>query len=101
VADLKGAQAACVFGSGYLANAGIIPTFVGSGGLVLIDTLAKARRFTRALGLSEAQGAVVPVILGGAHEALAAAAAGGLLRRIPGRGRRPPGAGGESCGAIG
>jgi len=42
LAALKGAQAACVFGSGYLANAGIIPTFVGPGDLILADELAHA-----------------------------------------------------------
>jgi len=42
LAALKGAGAACVFGSGYLANLGIIPTFVGPGDLVLIDELAHA-----------------------------------------------------------
>ncbi|HEX7887190.1 MAG TPA: 8-amino-7-oxononanoate synthase [Phenylobacterium sp.] len=42
LAALKGTQAACVFGSGYLANAGIIPTFVGPGDLVLADELAHA-----------------------------------------------------------
>lgn len=42
LATLKGAEAACVFGSGYLANAGIIPTFVGPGDLVLADELAHA-----------------------------------------------------------
>lgn len=42
LAGLKGAEAACVFGSGYLANAGIIPTFVGPGDLVLADDLAHA-----------------------------------------------------------
>jgi 8-amino-7-oxononanoate synthase len=40
LARLKGADAACVFGSGYLANAGIIPTFVGPGDLLLVDELA-------------------------------------------------------------
>lgn len=40
LAALKGAQAACIFGSGYLANMGIIPTFAGPGDLVLIDELA-------------------------------------------------------------
>jgi len=40
LAALKGAEAACVFGSGYLANTGIIPTFAGRGDLVLIDELA-------------------------------------------------------------
>ncbi|MDB5449137.1 MAG: bioF, partial [Phenylobacterium sp.] len=42
LAALKGAEAACVFGSGYLANAGIIPTFVGRGDLILVDELAHA-----------------------------------------------------------
>lgn len=40
LARLKGSEAACVFGSGYLANSGIIPTLVGPGDLVLIDELA-------------------------------------------------------------
>jgi 8-amino-7-oxononanoate synthase len=42
LARLKGTEAACVFGSGYLANAGIIPTFAGPGDLVLVDELAHA-----------------------------------------------------------
>lgn len=40
LAKLKGAEAACVFGSGYLANAGIIPTLVGAQDFILIDELA-------------------------------------------------------------
>jgi 8-amino-7-oxononanoate synthase len=42
LAALKGTEAACVFGSGYLANAGIIPTFVGPGDLLVVDELAHA-----------------------------------------------------------
>ena len=42
LAALKGAEAACVFGSGYLANSGVIPTFVGERDLVLVDDLAHA-----------------------------------------------------------
>jgi 8-amino-7-oxononanoate synthase len=42
LAALKGTEAACVFGSGYLANAGIIPTFAGPGDLVVVDELAHA-----------------------------------------------------------
>ncbi|MDO9474301.1 MAG: aminotransferase class I/II-fold pyridoxal phosphate-dependent enzyme [Caulobacter sp.] len=42
LARLKGAEAACVFGSGYLANTGIIPTLTGEGDLILIDELAHA-----------------------------------------------------------
>src|SRR5437667_7969795 len=34
---LKDTEAACVFGSGYLANVGIIPALVGPEDLVLID----------------------------------------------------------------
>ncbi len=42
LARLKGTEAACVFGSGYLANAGIIPTFAGPDDIVLVDELAHA-----------------------------------------------------------
>ena len=38
----KDTEAACVFGSGYLANAGIIPALIGRDDLVLIDELAHA-----------------------------------------------------------
>ena len=42
LAALKGTEAACVFGSGYLANSGIIPALIGRDDLVLIDELAHA-----------------------------------------------------------
>ena len=42
LARLKGADAACVFGSGYLANIGIIPALAGPGDLVLVDELSHA-----------------------------------------------------------
>ena len=42
LAALKQAEAAVVFGSGYLANAGIIPVLIGEDGLVVIDELAHA-----------------------------------------------------------
>jgi 8-amino-7-oxononanoate synthase len=42
LARLKGTEAACVFGSGYLANAGIIPALAGRGDVVLVDELAHA-----------------------------------------------------------
>jgi 8-amino-7-oxononanoate synthase len=42
LARLKDTQAACVFGSGYLANLGIIPALVGPHDLILIDELAHA-----------------------------------------------------------
>lgn len=40
LAALKGTQACCVFGSGYLANTGIIPVLVGGGDLLLADELS-------------------------------------------------------------
>lgn len=40
LARLKGTEAAVVFGSGYLANAGIVPVLAGAGDLVLVDALA-------------------------------------------------------------
>ena len=42
LAKLKGTEAACVFGSGYLANTGIIPALVRKTDLVLVDELAHA-----------------------------------------------------------
>jgi 8-amino-7-oxononanoate synthase len=42
LARLKQTEAACVFGSGYLANAGIIPALLGREDLVLVDELAHA-----------------------------------------------------------
>jgi|SRR6516164_7621002 8-amino-7-oxononanoate synthase len=42
LARFKRSEAACVFGSGYLANTGIIPTLIGTGGLVLLDELSHA-----------------------------------------------------------
>ena len=42
LARLKGTEACAVFGSGYLANSGIIPSLIGSADLVLIDELAHA-----------------------------------------------------------
>jgi 8-amino-7-oxononanoate synthase len=48
LARLKGTAAACVFGSGYLANTGIVPALVGSGDLIAIDALAHACLFAGA-----------------------------------------------------
>jgi 8-amino-7-oxononanoate synthase len=59
LAALKGTESACVFGSGYLANAGIIPTLVGAQDLILIDELAHACLFAGAK-LSGASLAVFP-----------------------------------------
>ncbi|MFZ0776302.1 MAG: 8-amino-7-oxononanoate synthase [Xanthobacteraceae bacterium] len=42
LAQLKGTEAACVFGSGYLANTGIIPALVGPHDLILVDELSHA-----------------------------------------------------------
>lgn len=48
LARLKGTEAACVFGAGFLANAGIIPALAGGDDLVLIDELAHASLWTGA-----------------------------------------------------
>jgi len=48
LARWKGSEAACVFGSGYLANIGIIPALVGAHDLVLIDELSHACLWTGA-----------------------------------------------------
>ena len=48
LARLKGTEAACVFGSGYLANAGIGPALVGRDDLILIDELAHSSLWTGA-----------------------------------------------------
>jgi 8-amino-7-oxononanoate synthase len=42
LAHIKQTEAAVVFGSGYLANAGIIPVLIGRDGLVLLDELSHA-----------------------------------------------------------
>ena len=42
LARLKQTEAACVFGSGYLTNTGVIPAVVGSEDLLLLDELAHA-----------------------------------------------------------
>lgn len=42
LAAFKGTEAALVFSSGYLANIGLLPSLIGSGGLVLADRLCHA-----------------------------------------------------------
>lgn len=42
LADYKGTESAMVFGSGYMANIGIIPALVGKGDLILADKLVHA-----------------------------------------------------------
>ncbi len=42
LARFKQTQAALVFGSGYMANVGLIPALIGSGGLILADRLSHA-----------------------------------------------------------
>lgn len=42
LASAKGTEAACVFGSGYLANIGVLGVFAGPEDLVLVDDLAHA-----------------------------------------------------------
>ena len=48
LARIKQAEAAVVFGSGYLANTGIIPVMIGRDGLVLADELSHACLFAGA-----------------------------------------------------
>src|SRR5438132_505786 len=57
LARLKETEAACVFGSGYLANVGIIPALVGPEDLVLIDELSHACLWA---GARLARAAVMP-----------------------------------------
>jgi 8-amino-7-oxononanoate synthase len=42
LARLKATEAACVFGSGYLANTGIIPALAGAEDLIVVDELSHA-----------------------------------------------------------
>ena len=42
LAKYKGTEAACVFGSGYLANIGTIPALVGAGDLIIADKFIHA-----------------------------------------------------------
>jgi len=42
LALLKGTESACVFGSGYMANSGILPALAGPGDLIVIDALGHA-----------------------------------------------------------
>ncbi|HWE05802.1 MAG TPA: aminotransferase class I/II-fold pyridoxal phosphate-dependent enzyme [Rhizomicrobium sp.] len=48
LALLKGTEAACVFGSGYLANAGIVPVVIAPDDLLLLDELSHACLFAGA-----------------------------------------------------
>jgi 8-amino-7-oxononanoate synthase len=48
LARLKSAASACVFGSGYLVNAGIAPVLAGRDDLILIDELSHASLWTGA-----------------------------------------------------
>lgn len=48
LARFKGTEAACVFGSGYLANTGVAQALVGRDDLILIDELAHSSLWTGA-----------------------------------------------------
>jgi 8-amino-7-oxononanoate synthase len=57
LARLKGTEDACIFGSGYLANTGIIPALVGHHDLIVLDELSHACLWT---GARLARAAVLP-----------------------------------------
>lgn len=57
LARIKETEAAAVFGSGYLANAGIIPVLIGRDGLVVLDELSHACLYA---GAQLARGKVLP-----------------------------------------
>lgn len=78
LAALKGTEAACVFGSGYHANLGVIPALAGVEDVVFIDALAHACLFSGAR-LSRARVVVFP------HDDVRAL--GELLRRERSSGR--------------
>ena len=48
LAGIKGTEDAVVFGSGYLANVGLIPVFAGEPDLILVDALAHSSLLTGA-----------------------------------------------------
>ncbi len=48
LATMKGTQAACVFGSGYLVNIGVVAALVGPDDLILLDELSHACLFAGA-----------------------------------------------------
>lgn len=48
IADFKGTEACCVFGSGYLTNIGVIPCFCGPEDLIIADELCHACQFAGA-----------------------------------------------------
>ncbi|HEY7663801.1 MAG TPA: 8-amino-7-oxononanoate synthase [Xanthobacteraceae bacterium] len=79
LARLKDTPAACVFGSGYLANLGIIPALAAPGDLVLIDELAHACLWA---GARLARAAVVPYRHADVEHA------GALLEELRGRHHR-------------
>jgi 8-amino-7-oxononanoate synthase len=57
LARWKESEACCVFGSGYLANLGVIPALVGANDLVLMDELAHASLWA---GARLARASVIP-----------------------------------------
>ena len=57
LAEFKRTEAACAFGSGYLANSGIIPVLIGHEGLVLLDELSHACIYA---GAQLSRGHVIP-----------------------------------------
>src|SRR6185312_2218583 len=57
LARVKKTEAAVVFGSGYLANTGIIPVLIGPDGLIVMDELSHACLYA---GAQLSRGTVIP-----------------------------------------
>lgn len=70
LAEFLGTEAALLFGSGYLANLGVLPALVGEGDLIIMDQRAHASLYAGARA-SRAELITVPPGLPGAAQALA------------------------------
>ena len=60
LAEMKGTERALVFGSGYLANVGVIPALVGKNDLILADRLSPRLHVGRRPALRRDRDAVRP-----------------------------------------
>ena len=60
---IKAREAACVFGSGYLANIGTIPALVGKGDLILADKFVHACMIDARAAFRRNRHALSPIII--------------------------------------